>query len=51
LEFIYAFVEQAEALAAAAALVVKSMSDVAEAKLAVAAAKHTGLPVAARGVL
>jgi len=44
-----AFVEQAQALAAAGAdaLVVESMSDVKEAKLAVAAAKTTGLPVVA----
>jgi methionine synthase I (cobalamin-dependent) len=44
-----AFVEQAQALAAAGAeaLVVESMSDIEEAKLAVAAAKATGLPVVA----
>ena len=44
-----AFAEQAEALAAAGAdaLVIETMSDLAEAKLAVAAAKRTGLPVVA----
>lgn len=44
-----AFAEQAQALAAAGAdaLVVESMSDIEEAKLAVAAAKSTGLPVVA----
>lgn len=44
-----AFAEQAEALAAAGAdaLLVESMTDVAEAKLAVAAARATGLPVVA----
>ena len=44
-----AFVEQAQALAAAGAdaLVVESMSDIEEAKLAIAAAKATGLPVVA----
>lgn len=42
-----AFVEQAEALArgGAHALVVETMADLAEAKIAVAAAKTTGLPV------
>lgn len=42
-----AFAEQAQALAAAGAdaFVVESMSDIEEAKLAVAAAKATGLPV------
>jgi 5-methyltetrahydrofolate--homocysteine methyltransferase len=44
-----AFVEQADALAAAgvAALVIETMSDLAEAKIALAAAKRTGLPVVA----
>ncbi|MFA6543199.1 MAG: homocysteine S-methyltransferase family protein [Limisphaerales bacterium] len=44
-----AFTEQAQALAAAGAdaLVVESMCDIEEAKLAVAAAKTTGLPVVA----
>lgn len=44
-----AFVEQARALATAGAdaLVVESMTDIEEAKLAVAAAKSTGLPVVA----
>jgi methionine synthase I (cobalamin-dependent) len=44
-----AFLEQAEALAAAGAdgLVIETMSDLAEASIAVAAAKKTGLPVVA----
>lgn len=44
-----AFAEQAEALAAAGAdgLVIETMSDLAEASIAVAAAKATGLPVVA----
>lgn len=44
-----AFSEQAEALAAAGAdaLVVETMSDLAEARIAVAAAQRTGLPVVA----
>jgi len=44
-----AFVEQAEALAAAgaSALVIETMSDLDEARLAVSAARATGLPVAA----
>lgn len=48
-EMMVAFAEQAQALAAAGAdaLVVESMSDIEEAKLAVAAAKATGLPVVA----
>lgn len=48
-DLIAAFAEQAQALAAAGAdaLVVESMSDIEEAKLAVAAAKATGLPVVA----
>jgi len=48
-EVIAAFAEQAQALAAAGAdaLVVESMCDIEESKLAVAAAKATGLPVVA----
>lgn len=48
-EMVDAFAEQAEALAAggADALVVESMTDIAEALLAVAAARATGLPVVA----
>jgi 5-methyltetrahydrofolate--homocysteine methyltransferase len=48
-DLLEAFREQARALAAAGAdaLVVETMSEVAEAKLAVQAAKETGLPVAA----
>ena len=48
-ELLAAFTEQARALAAggADALVVETMSDLEEAKLAVAAARETGLPVVA----
>ena len=48
-ELLAAFTEQAEALARGGpdGLVVETMSDLAEAKLAVAAAKATGLPVVA----
>ena len=44
-----AFVEQAQALARAGAdaLVIETMSDLEEAKIATAAAKETGLPVVA----
>ena len=48
-ELLVAFTEQAEALAGGEpdGLVVETMSDLAEAKLAIAAAKATGLPVVA----
>jgi methionine synthase I (cobalamin-dependent) len=48
-ELLAAFTEQAEALAGGGpdGLVVETMSDLAEAKLAIAAAKSTGLPVVA----
>jgi len=48
-ELLAAFTEQAEALASAGpdALVIETMQDLAEAKLAIAAARTTGLPVVA----
>ena len=46
-ELLAAFTEQARALAGADGLVVETMQDLAEARLATAAAKTTGLPVVA----